>query len=121
MKYWLRAEWRRSGLPLSRTNAAAGVRNAATRKWFTTCHLWYAPDGENLSRLAEFANQYGDQDAAPYFTRDGQRSITAEEWDVFGATFHCPPDVHNAFRGIRQCAERSGSRSRARARTNPLT
>ncbi len=97
MKQWLRAEWRRSGLPLTLTNAAAGVKNAATRKWFTECHLWYAPSGEFLVRLADYANAHGDPDGRPYFSLDGERSMTADEWDALRPTFHCPADVHNVW------------------------
>src|SRR5436309_458335 len=67
MKQWLRAEWQRSGLPLSLTNAAAGVANAATRKWFTQCHLWYMPPGSAIERLAQYANDHGAADGRPYF------------------------------------------------------
>src|SRR5579863_5328953 len=34
-KAWLRAEWHRTGLPLSLANEACGVKNAATRKYLT--------------------------------------------------------------------------------------
>lgn len=98
MKAWLRAEWQRSGLPLALTNKAAGVKNAATRKWFTQCHLWYAPTGGFVERLADYANRHGDQEGAPYFTLDGASSVTAADWDALRATFHCPPDVHNVWR-----------------------
>lgn len=43
MKEWLRYEWERTGLPLTLTNEACGVRNAATRKYFTQDHMWYYP------------------------------------------------------------------------------
>jgi hypothetical protein len=97
MKDWLRSEWKRSTLPLSLTNKAAGVKNAATRKWFTKCHLWYAPGGEFVVRLAEYANQHGDPDGRPYFSLDGKRSLSAEDWDALRPTFHCPSDVHNVW------------------------
>jgi hypothetical protein len=98
IKQWLRGEWQRSGLPLSLTNEVAGVKNAATRKWFTQCHLWYSPGGDFLARLAAYANEHGDPTGAPYFTVDGGRSISAEAWDRLRPTFHCPPDVHNVWR-----------------------
>lgn len=40
LKEWLRAEWMRSGLPMYQANAACGVKNAATCKYLTACHLW---------------------------------------------------------------------------------
>lgn len=97
MKQWLRAEWQRSGLPLSITNRVAGVKNAATRKWFTQCHLWYAPSGEFLARLSAYANENGDPAGRPYFSVDGEDPISAEDWDALRPTFHCPPDVHNVW------------------------
>lgn len=97
MKEWLRAEWQRTGLPLSRTNEAAGVANAATRKWFSACHLWYAPPGEAVERLAAHANANGDPEGRPYFSIDSVDSTTAEAWDAQRPTFHCPPDRHNVW------------------------
>ncbi|MHB8468163.1 MAG: DNA methyltransferase [Gaiellaceae bacterium] len=98
MKEWLRAEWQRSGLPLSVTNKAADVANAATRKWFTTCHLWYAPPGVALGKLAEYANSHGDPAGQPYFRlRTRGKSATAKQWDALRPTFHCPPDRHNVW------------------------
>ncbi len=97
MKDWLRAEWRRSGLPLSLTNEAAGVANAATRKWFTSCHLWYAPPGRALARLAEYANTHGLPEGRPYFSLDGRMSASAENWDALRPVFNCPPDRHNVW------------------------
>ena len=35
MKEWLRYEWGRTGIPFSKTNEACGVKDAATRKYFT--------------------------------------------------------------------------------------
>ena len=98
MKEWLRREWTRTRLPFRLTNEAAGVLNAATRKWFTACHLWYAPGGEALERIAAYANQHGDARGRPYFSLDGRRKLTARAWDRLRPTFHCPPDVHNVWR-----------------------
>ncbi len=97
MKDWLRAEWQRTRLPMSLTNQAAGVKNAATRKWFTACHLWYAPPGEALAKLAEYANEHGEPSDTPYFSLDGEAPVSAEEWDALRPTFHCPPDRHNVW------------------------
>lgn len=80
MKEWLRYEWQRSGLPLSATNAACGVKNAATRKYFTQCHLWYFPPPDAFEKLAAYANEHGNQLGRPYFSLDGNRSLTGEEW-----------------------------------------
>lgn len=79
---WLRHEWKRSALPLYRANEACGVRNAATRKYLTQDWLWYWPPGKMVERLAEYANQYGKAQGWPYYSIDGQNSVTAKEWDA---------------------------------------
>ena len=53
LKEWVRSEWERSGLPLYQANAACGVKNAATRKYLTKCHLWYFPPPEAFEMLAD--------------------------------------------------------------------
>lgn len=55
MKEWLRYEWERTGLPFSKTNEACGVKDAATRKYFTKCHLWYMPPAEAFEKIAIYA------------------------------------------------------------------
>lgn len=80
MKEWLRAEWRRSGLPLYKTNEACGVKNAATRKYFTQDHLWYFPPAEMMERLAGYAQKHGRLTKRPYFSLDGTTPLTAEQW-----------------------------------------
>jgi site-specific DNA-methyltransferase (adenine-specific) len=47
-KEWLREEWERTGLPLYKANEAAGVANAASRKWLTKDYLWYPPPYEGF-------------------------------------------------------------------------
>jgi site-specific DNA-methyltransferase (adenine-specific) len=79
---WLRHEWVRSGLPLRRANEACGVRNAATRKYLTADWLWYWPPGQMTERLAAYANAHGDPSGYPYYSLDGQRPVTAKEWDA---------------------------------------
>lgn len=59
MRQWLRAEWQRSGLPLNRTNEACGVKNAATRKYFTQDDVWYFPPAPMMELLANYALQHG--------------------------------------------------------------
>jgi len=81
VKPWLRYEWQRAGLPLSKANEACGVKNAATRKYLTQDWLWYWPPGEMVARLAAYANDNGIGVGRPYFSIDGERSVTAEEWD----------------------------------------
>ncbi len=80
LKEWLRAEWLRAGLPLYKTNEASGVKNAATRKYFTQDHLWYFPPARVIERLADYANKYGRDTDWPYFSLDGKRRVTAGAW-----------------------------------------
>jgi site-specific DNA-methyltransferase (adenine-specific) len=82
VKEWVRSEWTRSGLPLSQANAACGVKNAATRKYLTKDWLWYWPPGEMTERLAAYANAHGRPSGWPYYSLDGERPVTAKEWDA---------------------------------------
>lgn len=80
VQHWLRHEWRRSGLPLYRANEACGVRNAATRKYLTTDRLWYFPPPIMVERMGSYANLHGHPTDRPYFSLDGRRAVTGEEW-----------------------------------------
>ena len=97
MKQWLRDEWTRSGLPLSKTNEACGVKNAATRKYFTQCHLWYFPPPEMMEKLAMFANEYGKPTEIPYFSLDGKRALTAQEWAKMRAKWNHKHGITNVW------------------------
>lgn len=97
MKAWLRHEWERSGLPLRQTNEACGVKNAATRKYFTRCHLWYFPPPEAFERLAAFANARGRPEGRPYFSIDGRRPLTGAAWAQLRAKFRCEVGVTNVW------------------------
>jgi site-specific DNA-methyltransferase (adenine-specific) len=98
MKEWLRHEWQRSGLPLYKTNEACGVINAATRKYFTQCHLWYYPPVEMFYRFSEYANAHGDPEGKPYFSLDGKKPLSGEEWGKMRAKFTCEHGVTNVWR-----------------------
>lgn len=97
MKEWLRYEWGRTGLPFSKTNEACGVKNAATRKYFTKCHLWYMPPAEAFSKIASYANKYGNKEGKPYFSLDGVKPISEEEWSRLRSKFYCPIGVTNVW------------------------
>lgn len=97
MKAWLRHEWERAGLPLYLTNEACGVRNAATRKYFTQCHLWYYPPVEMFERLVVYANKHGLRSGRPYFSLDGKRSLTGDEWATYRAKFQCSHGITNVW------------------------
>ncbi len=107
LKEWLRYEWQRSGLPLSQSNEACGVANAATRKYLTQCHMWYFPPGDAVVRMAEWCSKNGNKTQRPYFSLDGTSPPTAAEWErlrakwthVHGLTnVWSEPPVHGAER-----------------------
>jgi len=98
MKAWLRHEWERAGLPLYLTNEACGVKNAATRKYFTQCHLWYYPPVDAFERIAAYANLQGRPEGRPYFSVDGRRPMHGAEWAELRAKFNCPVGVTNVWR-----------------------
>lgn len=97
MQQWLRREWLRTGMPLSATNEACGVKNAATRKYFTQDHLWYFPPPEMMERLVEYANEHGRQTKRPYFTLDGQVSVTGAQWSRMRAKWNHTHGITNVW------------------------
>jgi len=97
LKEWLRYEWERTGLPLYKTNEACGVKNAASRKYFTKDHLWYPPPDKAFQLLVEYANRHGDQQGKPYFSVNGRTSLTLEEWQKLRPKFYCPMGVTNVW------------------------
>jgi site-specific DNA-methyltransferase (adenine-specific) len=98
LRDWLRQEWLRSGLTLNKTNQACGVRNAATRKYFTQDHLWYFPPPEAFAALSAYANMHGKPEGRPYFSADGKTPLSPDEWAVMRAKFYCAMGVSNVWR-----------------------
>jgi site-specific DNA-methyltransferase (adenine-specific) len=96
-KQWLRAEWQRSGLPMSQSNAATGTLNAATRKYLTQCHLWYFPPGEAVEAMAAWCTKYGLPTKRPYFSLDGETPITAPAWNRLRAKWNHTHGVTNVW------------------------
>ena len=94
---WLRYEWLRTGLPLYKTNEACGIKNAATRKYFTQDHLWYFPPSSMMERLAKYANTHGQQTEWPYFSLDGILPVTAEQWERMRAKWHHVHSLTNVW------------------------
>ncbi len=88
LKVWLRSEWQRSGLSLSDANDACGVKNAATRKYFTQCHLWYFPPSDKMEALAQYALKYGKRTDVPYFSLDGKTPLTSTQWERLRAKWN---------------------------------
>jgi DNA methylase len=97
MRQWLRHEWKRSGLPLSRTNDACGVKNAATRKYFTQDHLWYFPPPEMMERLVDYATRHGRPTNRPYFSLDGVTPLTARQWSRMRAKWNHTHGLTNVW------------------------
>ncbi|GAB6041110.1 DNA methyltransferase [Endothiovibrio diazotrophicus] len=97
IKEWLRSEWLRSGLPLYKTNEACGVKNAATRKYFTQCHLWYFPPPEKMEILANYANKYGQSTNKPYFSLDDTSPLTAIKWSRMRAKWNHTHGITNVW------------------------
>lgn len=98
MKDWLRYEWGRTGIPFSKTNVACGVKDAATRKYFTKCHLWYMPPATAFEKIVSYANKYGKKEGKPYFSINGETPITKEEWELMRSKFYCPIGVTNVWK-----------------------
>lgn len=97
MQEWLRYEWERTGLPLNKTNEACGVKNAATRKYFTKDHLWYFPPPDAFEMIVEYANRYGRAEGRPYFSTNGQKPLTKIEWEKMRSKFYCPIGITNVW------------------------
>ncbi|MFP4006707.1 MAG: DNA methyltransferase [Spirulinaceae cyanobacterium] len=110
LKEWLRKEWLRTGLPLSKANLACGVADAATRKYLNQGHLWYFPPPEMFEKLAFYANQHGKPEGKPYFSINGTQSLTGEEWSKMRSKFHCPYGFTNVW-------ERSALRNNERIKS----
>jgi hypothetical protein len=97
LKHWLLSEWRRTGLPLKRANLACEVKDVAVRKYLDQGHLWYFPPVEMFEKLSRYANEFGKPEGAPYFSSDGQRPMTCDEWRGMRAKFKCPHGYTNVW------------------------
>lgn len=97
LKQWLLREWKRTKLPLRAANTACGVSDAAVRKYLDQGHLWYWPPVEMFRRLADHANEHGAPEGRPYFSQDGKRPMTNEEWASTRSKFNCPHGVTNVW------------------------
>ena len=104
---WLRAEWRRTGMPLHRANEACGVKNAATRKYLTQDWLWYFPPADMMAKLIAYANKHGLPTGRPYYSMNGRTPITESEWA--GATSPLAPRTRPHERLVAPAAERPGA------------
>lgn len=98
LKEWLLSEWKRAKLAVKRANDACGVRDAASRKYLNQGHLWYFPPPDKFQMLADYANTHGEQAGKPYYSFDGVRPVTGEQWAKMRAKFNCPHGVTNVWR-----------------------
>jgi DNA modification methylase len=97
MQDWLRQEWKRTTLPFYLTNEACGVKNAATRKYFTADHLWYFPPTEMFEKIVSYANKFGAENGKPYFSLNGIVPISGSEWDKMRSKFYCGIGITNVW------------------------
>lgn len=97
IKDWVRLEWQRSGLAMSKANEACGVANAATRKYLTQCHLWYFPPPEAVVKMAEYCNKYGASTKRPYFSMDGKTQLTEVAWKQMRSKWNHAHAVSNVW------------------------
>jgi len=97
LREWMREEWKRTALPFRLTNVACGVKDAATRKYFATDHLWYFPPSDAFVRIAAYANEHGKASGRPYFANACGDQFSAREWDLMRAKFHCEIGVSNVW------------------------
>jgi hypothetical protein len=95
---WLRYEWKRAGIPLSKANEACGVRNAATRKYLTQDWHWYWPPGKMMELLASYANEHGRPSDWPYFSVNDKQVVTAKEWDSYRYRWNHRHGLTNVWR-----------------------
>jgi site-specific DNA-methyltransferase (adenine-specific) len=97
LKEWLLQEWKRTGLALRKANEACGVADVAVRKYLDQNHLWYFPPPEMFAKMQEYANLHGVPEGRPYFSLDGVRPATAEDWARMRSKFNCPHGFTNVW------------------------
>lgn len=97
MKEWLKYEWQRSGFPLSLTNEVCGVKNAATRKYFTQDYHWYMPPVDSFEKIQRYANSHGEKKGLPYFSIDGVNPLSNDEWNKFKPKFNHTHGLTNVW------------------------
>lgn len=98
IKDWVRSEWLRSGLPMNKANEACGVKNAATRKYLTQCHLWYFPPSEAMIKMAAFCEKNGKpNNGRPYFSLDGKTPLQVQAWDLMRSKWNHTHGLTNVW------------------------
>jgi len=79
------------------SNKACGVADAATRKYLDQGHLWYWMPIEMFVKMVAYANEHGRPEGRPYFSLDGVKPMTGDEWAKTRTTFNCPHGVTNVW------------------------
>ncbi|EGR0290881.1 DNA methyltransferase [Vibrio parahaemolyticus] len=97
LQEWVISEWKRAGLKRKEADPACGVKNAASRKYLDPGHLWYFPPVDAFEKMVLYANSNGKQEGKPYYSLDGQKPITPNEWRKMRAKFNCPHGVSNVW------------------------
>ena len=97
LKEWLLKEWDRTGFGRRKANDACGVADAATRKYLDQGYLWYYPPPEMFVRMQEYANTHGDPAGRPFFSIDGIKPGTGEQWAAMRSKFYCPHGFTNVW------------------------
>ena len=55
------------------------------------------PPAEAFEKIAAYANKYGKEEGTPYFSIDGKKPITRDEWADMRSKFYCPIGVTNVW------------------------
>lgn len=97
LQEWMRSEWKRTGLPMSKANEACGVKNAASRKYLANDHLWYFPPKEEFEKLINYANEFGKVEGRPYFSKDGKTPMSGNHWERVRSKFNFQYGVTNVW------------------------
>lgn len=125
LREWLRHEWTRTGLPLRKANEACGVKDAAVRKYLDKGHLWYFPPPKMFEKMSEYVKEHGENEGKPYFSVDGKKPLTLDQWERMRSKFYCPHGYtnvwsRNALRGKERIKAPSGNLKTAHLNQKPL-
>jgi len=97
LKEWLRAEWRRSGLPFKKANEVCGVKDMVSRKYFAKDNVWCFPPADTMKKLSDYANAYGKETPVPYFSLDGKTPFNPDLWPGVRAKWNHIHGVTNVW------------------------
>jgi len=97
LKDWLRNEWSRAGLTLHQANEACEIANAASRKYLTKDHLWYAPPPDHFENLVRYANKFGKKTNTPYFSVNSREPLSKQAYANLFPTFNGKYGITNVW------------------------